>query len=234
MESFNKNTIITTIVSIIAIFAFLFLVYSATNKPETSTAVVHKDSAAAITGDHVKWSKDKKHILVEYGDYQCPACKTYHTILKTQVEATSSGMPEVTKNITFVYRHYPLTSIHKHAMEAAQTAEAAGMQNKFFEMSDKLYDTQEKWEGLSTASEFFLGLAKELKLDEKKFLADMKSQAVKDKIQKDMAAATSSDVQGTPTFYLDGKKMDNVSSFEQFKQILADTAKSASEPAKSK
>lgn len=225
MNNLNKNTLVVSTVSIIAIFGFLFLVYSATNKAETSTATVYKEAATVNSNDHIKWSKDKKQILVEYGDYQCPACKSYHTVIKDQIEASSSGMPEVTKNITFVYRQYPLTSIHKHAMEAAQAAEAAGRQNKFYEMSDRLYETQAEWEALPKATDHFIKLANELKLDEKKFTADMNSSGVKDKIQKDMVSGNSVEVQGTPTFYLNGEKMDNVDSFEKFKQILADAAK---------
>ncbi len=223
MDNLNKNTIIVSIVSIIAIFAFLFLVYSATNKP-AEEATVYKEAMTIKKTDHVKWSPNKKHILTEYGDFQCPACKTYAAFIKDQIEASGSGMTDVTKNITFVYRNYPLTAIHKHAMESAQAAEAAGRQNKYFEMADKLYSTQEKWEGLASATEYFVSLAKSLKLDEKKFVEDMKSAGVKDKIEKDSVSGNSVNVAGTPTFYLDGKKMENIESFDQFKQILKDTA----------
>lgn len=224
MNTLNKNTVLVSIVSIIAIFGFLFLVYSATNKPET-TNTVYKEAKTITADDHVKWSPDKKHILVEYGDYQCPACKTYFTIIKSQIEASGSGMTDVTKNITFVYRNYPLTNLHKHAMGAAQAAEAAGRQKKYYEMSDKIYESQEKWQGLGSATEFFVNLAKELKLDETKFKADMNSKAVKDKIQKDMVSGNTVTVQGTPTFYLDGKKLENITSFDDFKKILAEAAK---------
>lgn len=224
MDTLNKNTIIVSIVSIIAIFGFLFLVYSATNKGATA-GKIYKEVTTVSADDHIKWSPDKKRLLVEYGDYQCPACKTYFEIIKTQIEASGSGMTDVTKNMTFVYRNYPLTNIHAHAMEAAQAAEAAGLQKKYFEMSDKLYETQEKWEGLSSATDFFLNLAKELKLDETKFKADMNSSAVKDKIQKDMVSGNAVDVRGTPSFYLDGKKLENITSFDDFKKILSEATK---------
>lgn len=224
MENLNKNTLIVSIVSIIAIFAFLFLVYSATNKPQSS-GTVYKETITIKPTDHVKWAKDKKHILTEYADFQCPACKGYATVIKDQIEASGSGMPEVTKNITYVYRQYPLTAIHQHAMEAAQAAEAAGRQGKFFEMGDKLYSTQEQWAELPKATDFFMKLAKQLKLDEKKFAADMKDEAIKNKIEKDLVSGNSVDVQGTPTFYLDGKKLEGINSFDDFKKMLADTAK---------
>lgn len=219
----NKNTVIVSIASIIAIFGFLYLVYSATNKPETSNKV-YTEVTKINSDDHIKWSPNKKHILVEYGDYQCPACKSYFTII-SQIEASGSGMTNVTKNITFVYRNYPLTNLHQHAMEAAQAAEAAGRQKKYYEMGDTLYKNQEKWADLATATDYFTALAKELKLDVDKFKSDMNSSGVKEKIQKDMASGNSVTVQGTPTFYLDGKKLENISSFDEFKKILSDAAK---------
>lgn len=224
METFNKNTVIISIVSVIAIFAFLFLVYSATNKSSTSD-VVHKEVTSVSKDDHITWSPSKKHLLVEYGDFQCPACKAYHTILKTQIEASGSGMPEVTKNITFVFRDFPLTNIHQHAMEAVQAAEAAGRQNKFYEYGDILFDKQEEWAALPSATDYFMKIAKQLKLDEKKFKADMNSAGVKNKIDSDLSSGTAADVQGTPTFFLDGKKLEDISSFDDFKKILSDTAK---------
>ncbi len=223
MDGLNKNTVVVSLVSIIAIFAFLFVVYTATNKPQNTAS--YKEVATVQKDDHVKWSPAKKHILVEYSDLQCPACKSYHDYISTQIEASGSASPEIMKNITFVYRHYPLPSIHQHAIEAATFAEAAGRQGKFFEVANKLFETQEEWSKMVKVTDFFMKIAKQLKLDEKKLQADMKSSGVTEKVQNDTATGNAVDVQGTPTFYLDGKKVEGVTSFDEFKKLLSETAK---------
>lgn len=221
----NKNSIILTIISVVAIFGFLLVVYQATNKPAEVDSTVYEQVKKLNDTDHIKWSSAKKHILVEYSDLQCPACKTYHDFIKQEIEASGSGKPEVVKNITFVYRHFPLTQIHKNAQDAAYAAEAAGKQGKFFEMSDAMFNTQTEWAEKSQVRDYFVELAKKLKLDTEQFKKDMDSKEVKDKVQNDVTSGGQANVNATPTFYLDGKKVDNVRSFDEFVQLLADTAK---------
>src|SRR3982750_3238648 len=112
------NKIVLGIISIIAVFALLTVVYMATNS-SSNTSSTFPDTAKVLSDDHLNWSKDKKHILTEYSDLQCPACALFHQYLKGNID----NDPSITKNITFVYRHFPL-SIHKHSLEAAYAAEA--------------------------------------------------------------------------------------------------------------
>ena len=79
----QKNAVVVTIISLVAIFGFLFAVYSFSNKPGTQSTVKYSEVSKIEKDDHVKWSPKKKSILVEYGDLQCPACKTFHQILHT-------------------------------------------------------------------------------------------------------------------------------------------------------
>lgn len=151
---------------------------------------------------------EKKHVqgtgnvtLVEFSDFQCPACLAVQEPLK-QILQKYEGKVE------FVYRYFPLTTIHKNAQIAAQAAEAAGMQGKFWEMHDKLFATQSTWAGLSDPKETFVGMAKEIGLDTEKFASDLESQTVKDAVSVDILAATRYSLGGTPTFFVNGMKTE--------------------------
>ncbi|OGK17867.1 hypothetical protein A3G67_02895 [Candidatus Roizmanbacteria bacterium RIFCSPLOWO2_12_FULL_40_12] len=171
-----------------------------------------------MTSDHIKWSPEKKTLLIEYADLQCPACKSFHSVLK-QFESD----PEIGKKVTFAFRHFPLT-MHKNAVPAARAAEAAGRQGKFFEMSGLLYDEQGSWSQLGNPTDYFVNLAKKLKLDVEKFTADMKSPEVQKKIDADTASGYAVQVNSTPTFFLNGKKIE-VETIDQFKNLLENAVK---------
>lgn len=216
----RNNSLYIIIGGTIALFAFLIIAYKMTSKPVQKFFTQTKEITSK---DHLKWSPSKKHILTEYSDLQCPTCKAFHETLK-EIE-NDPAMKPVIENITFVYRHFPLDSLHPHAREAAYAAEAASKQNKFYAMLDKLFETQEIWSAASNPNELFQSYAKELKLDVDKFNKDRKSDEVKEKVQADFLSGSNADVQGTPTFYLDGNKLDNVNSFDEFKTLLLETAK---------
>ena len=209
----NRNTIIITIVSIIAIFGFLSIAYVLTNTPQQKK--VYSELKEIKKTDHVKWSKDKKNILVEYSDLQCPACKAYHEYFKSNIDNDKV----ITNNVTFVYRHFPLAQ-HQHSEEAAYAAEAAGKQGKFFEMSDLMFTNQPKWENEGNVKEIFEGYAKDLKLDLEKFRTDRDSKEVKDKVNQDLISGQQFNVDATPTFYLNGIKITDVASLDGFKRLL--------------
>src|SRR3989338_4151412 len=137
----NKNIIIISIVSVLGTFLLLFGVYKLINQPVQTDFPQTKQIKAS---DHIKWSSEKKNILVEYSDFQCPACKNAHNILR-DIEASGSADFEITKKVTFVYRHFPLYQIHNKAYVAAYAAESASKQGKFWEMTDLLFDNQQTW-----------------------------------------------------------------------------------------
>jgi len=154
--------------------------------------------------DHIYGNENSKVTLVEYGDYQCPPCASIYPSIKSVVEKYKD-------KIRFVFRNFPITSIHANAKTAAATAEAAGLQGKYWEMHDKIYEGQKQWSdlGINERAEFFTNYARELGLDINKFTTDMASKSVSTKISYDYAIGTKVGVEGTPSFYLNGKKLDS-------------------------
>lgn len=212
----NKNTIIISVISVLVTFLLLFGVYKLINQPVITDFPQTKQLK---TSDHVKWSLEKKNILVEYSDFQCPSCKSAHDFLKT-VEASGSADLDVTKKVTFVYRYFPLYQIHDKANVSAYAAEAAGIQGKFWEMTDLLFDNQQSWAvSNDVLKEYFVKYAKELNLDVNKFTKDFESQEVKSRVAQDLSEAEQMGVDSTPTFFLNGQKVV-VNSFNDFKTLL--------------
>ncbi|MDO8609138.1 MAG: thioredoxin domain-containing protein [bacterium] len=206
------NKILLAIGAIIGIFVILFIVYQLTN---TSPNMVFPQMKTVNADDHIKWSPDKKYILVEYSDFQCPACAATHQQIKQQIEASSSANYNLTKKITFIYRNYPLTQTHQNSQSASYAAEAANKQGKYFEMSDKLFETQKEWGELPNPLDYFIGLGKQLNLNSNQLKIDMNSQSVKDKITKDIASGDTTQLNSTPTFFLNGKKLE-ITTFDYF------------------
>ena len=152
--------------------------------------------------------------LVEFSDFQCPACQSVQAPLK-QILAKYEG------KITFIFRHFPLSSIHKNAQISAQAAESAYLQGKFWEMHDKLFATQASWQAVTDPREVFAGYAKELGLDDAKFLSDLESQDTKTIVNTDLLATTKYRLTGTPTFFINGSKVE----FAQIESKLAELTK---------
>jgi len=175
------------------------------NQAKLQTASVSSGNIA----DHVFGLPNSDTSLVEYGDYECPYCGEVYPKLKTVVDNYKT-------KITFVFRNYPLSSIHPNARAAAAAAEAAGLQGKYWEMHDKLYESQNDWSSLATdkRTDMFVAYAREVgvaSLD--KFKADMASSAITKKIDYDLALGNKAKITGTPTIYLNGVKLsDDVAS----------------------
>lgn len=170
------------------------------------------DSASA--SDWVKGDKDAKVVLVEYSDFQCPACARLYLLVK-QLEK------EFGAKAFFVYRHFPLKNLHQNAEPAAFASEAAGRQNKFWAMHDLLFDKQTEWSDKDDAKEVFFQYAQELGLDVEKFKSDLDSQEVKEKVANDILSGQRGGVRGTPAFFINGKIVQkNPIDYDQFKQLL--------------
>lgn len=173
---------------------------------ENNSVVAASDQNGNIA-DHTKGSESNKILLIEYGDYQCPSCGDAYPNVNTLME-------EYGDDVTLVFRNFPLTAIHPNARAAAAVAEAAGLQGKFWEMYDKLYVSQNDWSGLdaSKRTTVFNSYAQDLGLDMDKFNADVAGKEAGQKINFDMALGKSVDVAATPTFFLNGKKLDDATS----------------------
>ncbi len=171
---------------------------------------------AVSPDDWVFGSPAAKHILVEYSDFQCPACGLYYPVVK-QI------MQEYGGSVRLVYRNFPLSEIHRNARVAAFAAEAAGKQGKFWEKHDMLFERQKSWESSKDAADIFLGYARELGIDADKFVADINSTEVRDNVDRDRQSGLRSGVNSTPTFFLDGKQITNPRGYVEFKQLLDKT-----------
>ncbi len=167
--------------------------------------------------DHIVGSKESKIILIEYSDFQCPACKQFSDVVKAVVS-------EFQSHIAFAYRYFPLRKIHKNSGISAQAAEAAGLQGKFWEMHDVLFEKQEQWAAMpeSQAIEAFKGYAKDIGLDEQKFEKDLSSSNVIEKVAADEKSANKAKVGHTPTFFLNGKEINNPKSLDEFRKVIRD------------
>lgn len=213
----NRFWIILSIV-IVALVGLFFI----TKKDSASNVTVEGDPKTILESDHVRGDKKAKVTLIEYGDFQCPACGSYYPIIRS-LEATYAG------KVNFVFRHFPLIQIHPNAFAAARAAEAAGNQGKFFEMHDRLYETQSSW-GETTANQqaLFEGYAKELGLNMDQFKKDYASSQVADRINQDLASGQQAfEINSTPSFVLNGEKITNPKDLDAFKQVLDEAIKKA-------
>jgi protein-disulfide isomerase len=181
--------------------------------PSTDPNDVKNDVSFEITtDDHVKGLPTAKVTLVEFADFQCPACQAYHPLL-------NEVFAQYPNDLRIVYRHFPLKTIHTTAVAAARASEAANLQGKFWEMHAKLFENQTAWAGKLTNS-FFEKYAEELGLDVLKFKADLDSDLVKDKVENSYKDAVALGLSGTPTFYLNGKKIVNPRSVAEFTTLI--------------
>jgi len=163
--------------------------------------------------DHVTGPTGAPVTLVEYGDFQCPACSAYFPLLEELKE-------EFAQDLQVVYRHYPLRSIHPQAQLASQASEAAALQGMFWEMHDVLYETQTDWSNSSQARDIFIEYAVDLGLNEEQFVSDLDSQGVEDRVQRDVTGGNIAGVRGTPTFFINGKHALNPQSFEALYNVV--------------
>lgn len=164
--------------------------------------------------DHTKGSKTPKVTLVEYSDFQCPACAAYYPMVE-------SVFAQYKDRISFTYRNFPLPQ-HQNGVVAAEAAEAAALQGKFWEMGDALFKNQNTWSVMddATARTTFALYASKLDLKVVEFSNDMNSPAIKNKIDRDQKSGIDSAVDHTPTFFINGKKADNPASEAELKALL--------------
>lgn len=179
-----------------------------------------KNTNALIHQDSHEINAKSKVTLVEFGDFQCPACGAEYPIV-TQLLDSYKG------KINFVFRNFPLPQ-HQNAQAAAEVAEAAGAQGKFFEMYNLLYTNQSTWGETGNAMDYFTQYAKALKLDMNKFTIDVKSNKYQNKIQKDINDGYAVGVNATPTFFLNGVAIQGGLPYNDFKTKIDQALQKAS------
>jgi protein-disulfide isomerase len=186
------------------------IAYSRLTNPSANVTEAELNSVIAASdtngniADHVFGLPESKVVLIEYGDFQCTSCGGAHPQIKDLTE-------EYKDRITFIFRNLPLTSIHPNARAAAAAVEAAGLQGKYWEMHNLLFESQSEWSSLSTNERTgaFSSYAESLGLDAARFTNDLNSDAVKKKISFDEALFKQTGYEkSTPTFVLNGTQVD--------------------------
>ena len=165
--------------------------------------------------EHIRGNAQASVVLVEYGDFECPACKSYVPMLEQLKQ-------EFGDRVAFVYRHFPLRSIHPNANSAAQAAEAAALQGKFWEMHDMLFEKQEEWAKNQNPEELFEEYAALLELDLEQFREAMRSDEVRDRVEDDFQSAVRHGLSSTPTFFLDGVSIasTDIRGYQAFRSLI--------------
>ena len=203
----NKETkILLAIAAVVAIVVSLLIVLSPDKQTTSNQSQSQVDTSALVREDSHKLSTapDGKVTVVEFLDFECEACKAAFPTVE-QLRA------EYGNRVTFVARYFPIQS-HKNAQLAAQSVEAAAEQGKFEDMYKKMYENQQTWSERQTSQEVvFDRFATELGLDMNKFNATQQSEQAKNRVDKDQADGEKVGVQGTPSFYVNGRFVQSVS-----------------------
>lgn len=196
---------------LIGLGAIVLGIYAAVvtpGQPEGAAGVLLTPVAA---DEQKRGPESAKAVLVEYSDLECPACKYFYGMLK-QLEQERGN------EVQFVFRHFPLQQ-HRYARTAAVAAEAAGKQGKFWEMHDLLFERQEEWAKSEDVQRAMTGYAALLGLDVGRFELDMRSPELAAKIEESVAEGTRQKINGTPTFFLNGKAIQ-FRSYEELNRLI--------------
>lgn len=178
------------------------------NKDKQDVSTIDPSKIIAGTdssiGDHVYGKADSKVILFEYGDYQCPSCGGAYPNLK-------SISRKYQNQVAFVFRNLPLTTLHPNALAAATSAEAVGLQGKFWEMHDALYDNQDNWTNASTSERggIFESYANSVGANLDQYRTDLTGKKVADKIARDRALAKKLNLSATPSLLINDQKVSD-------------------------
>ncbi len=217
----NTKRIIFWVVFLIVLALIVWGLAVAMSKPVTVGGVVTGTAAPVSEIDHVQGSASAPVTLIEYSDFQCPACENFYYSVEKLLQ------DEPTTTLRFVYRQFPLPQ-HANAIPSATAAEAAGKQGKFWEMYSVIFKNHTDWTELADASPVFAGYAKTIGLDMDKFAADLKVPTLQAKIQADLQSGQVAGINATPTFFINGKAINNPKSYADFKKLIDEAASTSS------
>jgi protein-disulfide isomerase len=184
---------------LVAAVALTWVLLRSSRSDQSSTNSSSSDAPGAEP-PHIRGNPKATVTLEEFGDFECPTCGTYSVELK-KIEA------EFGDRLRVIFREYPLyPTPHKHALIAAQAAEAAGLQDRFWEMHDKLYENQKAWSEAADAVPLFIDYAKQIGLDTDRFGRDLNGEVVAARIFQDGRRVHAVGITGTPSFFVNGKE----------------------------
>ncbi len=224
----NKATIwfIVGFIVLVTAAAIIAGVYSSgissSGGKNASSTFVATTVPAITSADWTEGNPNVKVSLVEYGDFECPACSEYHSLVEQLVQNYSS-------TVRFAFRNFPLYTVHPFAGISAQAAEAAGLEGgaaKYWAMNNLLYTKQSEWSTNSALtpqqvqSQYFDGYAQSIGLDVNIFNKDISAPSVVQKIQADVNTGTAGQIDHTPTFFINLKQIQNPTSLAGFESAL--------------
>jgi len=208
----TENNLIGKVIVIITLFVVVGAVFWGIRTQDSGSKNVNVE---VTDEDTYLGNKDARVTLVEYSDFQCPACKAYEDIVKQLRDAYSA------EDLRIVYRHFPLRSVHPNADLAAQAAEAAGEEGKFWEMKDELFKNQAEWSKEKDPRGLFGAYAKAIGLDVAEFEEDLLPEDdAKERVEKDYQSGLALGVSSTPTFILNGVIIKNPQTIDEFKSLI--------------
>ena len=217
----NKAFILISLVTVAVIVSGIFLMGGKGGSAGSTTKAIDSSILAPEgvlktsgfeNGVYLPASPSATVTLVEFGDFQCPACGVYAPFVK-------DVLTEFSGKVTYVFRNYPLPQ-HKNAPISSYAVEAAGMQGKYWDMQEKVYASQNDWSLMEDPSGVFIKFAEELGLNIDQFKSDMASQEVKDIVTRDTASGNVVKISETPTFYINGKKVTLSGDPNQLKNLI--------------
>lgn len=213
MDFIRKNlwAVSITVLFVGALAAMVFTSKNSTLPSPTATAKATYDFVFSAN-DQIKGPENAKVTIVEFADFQCPACKSYAPIVQELVRLYPN-------DVRIVFKHFPLKTIHFRAEAASFASEAAANQGKFWEMYDLLYEGQDVWSKRS-GSGIFEEYATKLGLDVTKFKTDYDSDVTKEKVRAASKFGVEIGINSTPTFYVNGTKIENPKSLDAFKALV--------------
>lgn len=216
----NKTTLWFIIGFVVVVAVGLVFLGAKYGGPSSSTSGTTPFIATTVppisSADWTQGNPNAKVTLIEYGDFECPACGAYFPLVQQIVANYSS-------TIYFSFRNFPLYTIHPDAGIAAQAAEAAGLLGKYWQMHDTLYADQTTWASVAASSvvaEYFNGYASSIGLNVSKFDTDINSAQVLSKINNDVTTGNNAQIDHTPTFFVNNVQIPNPTSLADFEATL--------------
>ena len=214
----NSDKFFYLIVGAVTLAIFFGIIFFAGGKSTSTNIAGQSDTPIELTdliGDNYHTTIDPKNskvTLVVFTDFQCPACKS----AETEIGVVKKDFKDT---VAVIYKHFPLTSIHNYAYNAALASESAGKQNKFFEYAEILFREQTT-NTQPLKEENFVKFAEELKLDIEKFKADYKSIKIKQLVDADLKIANNLRLNETPSFFINGKKFTGGNLYTEIEKLV--------------
>lgn len=220
----NKSFWIILGVALLALIG-IFMLSGGKSSDNSDSEFAYTEPLTDVQSHDRTTGEGTKATIIEYADFQCPYCGSYAPIME-QLKQTYGDEVKV------VFRSFPIVSIHPQAMAAHRAAEAAARQNKFWEMHDQIFATQETWKDNTGAATVFEDFAEKLGLNMDQYKADVASESVLAKINSDQDSGTSLGVNSTPTLFLNGKKLEDLpASIEEWDKLINPSQESSAEEA---